>query len=411
MKPILEIQNISKKYKLRGQEMPYLTIRETLLGKNKQRESNEFWALKNINFDVFPGESIGIIGKNGAGKSTLLKILSKITPPTEGQIIARGRVASLLEVGTGFHPELTGMENIFLNGSILGLKKTEIKKKLDEIINFAGVEKFINTPLKHFSSGMQLRLAFAVAAHLEPEILIVDEVLAVGDAEFQKKAIGKMKDVSQDGGRTVLFVSHNMGSIKTLCNKAVLLNDGFIDKIGASNGVVDHYLKSTKKTSEKLEKLKARKGNGKVIFSDFYITDCSNNKVNTLLTGGDYYFCFVLKTNDYNIHNVDVDFSIHQDDEEPLTVTRSSYYNLFFDFDSLGRHLVRFYSPNLNLAPGNKKVRGMLLIKDIVSDWPEEILGEFNVVMGDFYKSGNLKFNKNVKILLNGKWSNKQDDQ
>lgn len=240
MKPIIEIQGIGKKYKLRGQEMPYLTIREALLGKNMNRVKNEFWALKNISFDVFQGESIGIIGKNGAGKSTLLKILSKITPPTEGRIIARGRVASLLEVGTGFHPELTGMENIYLNGSILGLKKIEIKKKIDQIIDFSGVEKFIDTPLKHYSSGMQLRLAFAVAAHLEPEILIVDEVLAVGDAEFQKKSLGKMEEVAKQG-RTVLFVSHNLAAVKTLCGRGVLLNNGLTQVVGEIGDVVDRY--------------------------------------------------------------------------------------------------------------------------------------------------------------------------
>ncbi len=240
MKPIIEIQGIGKKYKLRGQEMPYLTIREALLGKNKNKVKNEFWALKDISFDVFQGESIGIIGKNGAGKSTLLKILSKITPPTEGRIIARGRVASLLEVGTGFHPELTGIENIYLNGSILGLKKAEIKKKLDQIIDFSGVEKFIDTPLKHYSSGMQLRLAFAVAAHLEPEILIVDEVLAVGDAEFQKKSLGKMEEVAKQG-RTVLFVSHNLSAVKTLCRRGVLLNNGVTEVVGEISDVVDRY--------------------------------------------------------------------------------------------------------------------------------------------------------------------------
>ena len=242
MKPILEIQKISKKYKLRGQETPYLTFRDALMGKNKKQKADEFWALKDVSFDVYPGESIGIIGKNGAGKSTLLKILSKITPPTEGKIIARGRIASLLEVGTGFHAELTGMENIFLNGSILGLKKIEIKKKLDEIIDFAGVEKFIDTPLKHYSSGMQLRLAFAVAAHLEPEILMIDEVLAVGDAEFQKKSLGKMEDIAKQG-RTVLFVSHNMPAVQNLCNRGVLLQEGNIREIGKTNKIVENYLK------------------------------------------------------------------------------------------------------------------------------------------------------------------------
>lgn len=217
-------------------------LRDVLSKKNRKRSKNkeEFWALKDITFKVFSGESLGIIGKNGAGKSTLLKILSKITPPTKGRIISRGRVASLLEVGTGFHPELTGRENIFLNGSILGLKKNEIKEKFDEIVDFAGVEKFIDMPLKHYSSGMQLRLAFAVAAHLEPEILIIDEVLAVGDAEFQKKSLGKMKDVTKEG-RTVLFVSHNLQAVNTLCKRSVLLEKGEIKLDGPSNEVIRAY--------------------------------------------------------------------------------------------------------------------------------------------------------------------------
>ncbi|RLD55278.1 MAG: ABC transporter ATP-binding protein [Bacteroidetes bacterium] len=243
MKPILEIQNISKKYRIRGQESPYLTLRDSIMSFGKKSlkiSKDEFWALKDINFNVYPGESIGIIGRNGAGKSTLLKILSRITPPTEGRIISRGRVASLLEVGTGFHAELTGRENIFLNGSILGLRKEEINKKFDEIVDFSGVEKFLDTPLKHYSSGMQLRLAFAVAAHLEPEILVIDEVLSVGDAAFQKKSLGKMEEVTKQG-RTVLFVSHNMAAVQNLCSKGVLLELGRQLTLGKIDDVINRY--------------------------------------------------------------------------------------------------------------------------------------------------------------------------
>jgi lipopolysaccharide transport system ATP-binding protein len=200
-----------------------------------------FWALQDINFDIFEGECVGIIGRNGAGKSTLLKILSQITPPTKGYIKARGRVASLLEVGTGFHPELTGRENVYLNGSILGLKRSEINSKFDEIIDFSGIEKFLDTPLKHYSSGMKLRLAFSVAAHLEPEILLIDEVLAVGDAEFQKKCLGKMDEVSKSG-RTVLFVSHNLGTVRQLCEKSILLSKGKVKNIALTNTIIDNYL-------------------------------------------------------------------------------------------------------------------------------------------------------------------------
>lgn len=241
MKPILEIKGISKKYQILGNTKPYLSLRENLfsfLKPSSKRE--EFWALDDVSFDVMPGDTIGIIGKNGAGKSTLLKILSKITPPTSGSIICRGRIASLLEVGTGFHPELSGRENIFLNGSILGMKRIEIEKQLDAIVDFSGVEKFLNTPLKHYSSGMQLRLAFAVAAFLEPEILIIDEVLAVGDAEFQKKCLNKMEDVSKDG-RTILFVSHNMGAVKELCRRGIFLSKGKVAADKNMNEAINYY--------------------------------------------------------------------------------------------------------------------------------------------------------------------------
>lgn len=225
---------------MRGKEDPYLKIGE-VNDRSKKGESEYVWALKDISFDVKQGEVLGIIGKNGAGKSTLLKILSRTTSPTTGSIKIKGRVASLLEVGTGFHPELTGRENIFLNGAILGMRKWEIEKKFDEIVDFSGVEKYIDTPVKRYSSGMYVRLAFAVAAHLEPEILIVDEVLAVGDADFQKKALGKMKDVSKGQGRTVLFVSHNMVSVKALCSKGILLRNGQLYAEDKINNIIQQY--------------------------------------------------------------------------------------------------------------------------------------------------------------------------
>lgn len=258
---VIKVENISKQYRLgkvglgslshdinrwyqttlRGKEDPYLKIGEAN-DRSVKGESDYVWALQDINFEVKQGEVLGIIGRNGAGKSTLLKILSRTTTPTTGQIKIKGRVASLLEVGTGFHPELTGRENIFLNGAILGMTRQEIKSKFDEIVDFAGVERYIDTPVKRYSSGMYVRLAFGVAAHLEPEILIVDEVLAVGDAEFQKKALGKMKDVSAKDGRTVLFVSHNMPAIKRLCYRGILLENGKIALNTDINSIVEHYL-------------------------------------------------------------------------------------------------------------------------------------------------------------------------
>lgn len=242
MKPILEIQNLSKKFVLGAKKESYLSLRDMIAQPfNKSKPTNTFYALDDVSFNVNPGESIGIIGKNGAGKSTLLKILSKITPPTSGRIISRGRIASLLEVGTGFHPELSGRENIFMNGSILGMRKQEIAKHFDAIVEFSGVEKFIDTPLKRYSSGMQLRLAFAVAAHLEPEVLVIDEVLAVGDAEFQKKCLGKMNEVSKSG-RTVLFVSHDMNAIEQLCSKTIILQKGKLKAYGDTHQLINAYL-------------------------------------------------------------------------------------------------------------------------------------------------------------------------
>ena len=244
----IRVKHLGKKYQIGGSKEKYLTLRDVIANSlkapfkafHRTPPDEEFWALKDVSFDVERGEVVGIIGKNGAGKSTLLKILSRITTPTEGTVEINGRVGSLLEVGTGFHPEMTGRENIFLNGSILGMKRTEIAQKFDEIVRFAEIDKFIDTPVKRYSSGMYVRLAFAVAAHLEPEILIVDEVLAVGDLAFQKKCLGKMKELSH-GGRTVLFVSHNMGAIRILCNYAVLIENGKIVKMGKADEVVCAY--------------------------------------------------------------------------------------------------------------------------------------------------------------------------
>lgn len=228
---------------IRGKEDPFLKIGDTN-DRTQKGDSRFVWALRDINFKVEQGDVVGIVGKNGAGKSTLLKILSRVTSPTTGDIKIKGRIASLLEVGTGFHPEMTGRENIFMNGSIMGMTKAEIKSKFDEIVDFAGVAKYVDTPVKRYSSGMMVRLGFAIAAHLEPEILVVDEVLAVGDAEFQKKAIGKMQDVSKGQGRTVLFVSHNMAAVRSLCTRGILLNNGTIDFTGSIPATLDKYLKN-----------------------------------------------------------------------------------------------------------------------------------------------------------------------
>jgi lipopolysaccharide transport system ATP-binding protein len=241
----IKVENISKCYQIGDTSSG--SLRETvanLFSGSKSKKVEDFWALKDISFEVKKGDTVGIVGKNGAGKSTLLKVLSRISEPTSGRIELEGRVSSLLEVGTGFHPELTGRENVFLNGTILGMTRAEVRSKFDEIVDFSGVTKFLDTPVKRYSSGMRVRLAFAVAAHLEPEIMIIDEVLAVGDTEFQKKCLGKMKDVASEG-RTIIFVSHNMGAVKSLCNSGILLKNGKVVEIGTAEEVVDHYLENT----------------------------------------------------------------------------------------------------------------------------------------------------------------------
>ena len=267
---VIEFNNVGKQYilgtigtgtlsqdlnrwwaRVRGKEDPFLKIGETN-DRTQKGDSRFVWALRDINFKVERGDVVGIVGKNGAGKSTLLKILSRVTSPTTGDIKIKGRIASLLEVGTGFHPEMTGRENIFMNGSIMGMTKTEIKSKFDEIVDFAGVAKYVDTPVKRYSSGMMVRLGFAIAAHLEPEILVVDEVLAVGDAEFQKKAIGKMQDISKGEGRTVLFVSHNMAAVRSLCNQGVMLKNGAIDFIGDIPDTLNHYLTNDEGNQQEL---------------------------------------------------------------------------------------------------------------------------------------------------------------
>lgn len=266
--PIISIKGLGKKYDITHQRGGYVALRDVLASilrrpfsylKHKTKQlagfeaKEEFWALRDINLDIKQGEIIGIIGANGAGKSTLLKILTGITPPTEGEIVMRGRIASLLEVGTGFHPELTGRENIFLNGAILGMKGKEIAAKFDEIVAFAGVEKFLDTPVKYYSSGMYVRLAFSVAAHMEPDILLVDEVLAVGDAEFQKKCLGKMEEVTRQDGRTIIFVSHNLTAVKRLCTKTALLQHGKLIRFGETSTVLDYYLSNGRATNAIME--------------------------------------------------------------------------------------------------------------------------------------------------------------
>ncbi|MEO9570939.1 MAG: ABC transporter ATP-binding protein [Polaribacter sp.] len=343
---ILKVENLSKQYRLgtvstgtishdlnrflariRGKEDPYLKIGESN-DRASKGESEYVWALKDINFEVKKGEVLGIIGKNGAGKSTLLKILSKVTGPTTGSIKSKGRIASLLEVGTGFHPEMTGKENIFLNGAILGMTKKEIASKLDEIVSFSGCERYVDTPVKRYSSGMKVRLAFAVAAHLEPDILIVDEVLAVGDAEFQKKAIGKMQDISNEGGRTVLFVSHNMAAVKSLCNRAIVLVNGEVKGVGDVDKMVSFYLtKFNKEIKEVSYKLGEYNGSEDSQFT--YAKVCSLNKhpENLFLEGDSIELEFEFFIKKQGVFNLGITFHLRDELENLVFVGTSCYEN------------------------------------------------------------------------------------
>ncbi|CAD7803909.1 Teichoic acids export ATP-binding protein TagH [Chryseobacterium aquaeductus] len=275
-------------HKVRGKENPYLKIGEAN-DRTSKGSSDYVWSLQDINFEIQQGDAVGIIGRNGAGKSTLLKILSKVTQPTTGKIRTNGRIASLLEVGTGFHPEMTGRENVFLNGAILGMTKKEITRKFDEIVDFSGVERYIDTPVKRYSSGMYVRLAFAVAAHLESEILIVDEVLAVGDADFQKKCLGKMGDVTKGEGRTILFVSHNMAAISALCNTGILLENGKMKDFGDINKVLDSYMNVEKndETHVFFDENTKRVGNKNIVFESVEIFNSKEQHSNNFSIGDD----------------------------------------------------------------------------------------------------------------------------
>ncbi|HQN16564.1 MAG TPA: ABC transporter ATP-binding protein [Bacteroidales bacterium] len=431
--PVIQIENLSKQYRLgivgsktikddvsrfwariRGKEDPTLKIGVTnVLSKNQSDETNQrsdyVWALKDINFTVQQGEVLGIIGKNGAGKSTLLKILSKVTAPTTGSIKVKGRIASLLEVGTGFHPELSGRENIFLNGAILGMSKTEIRSKFDEIVDFSGVENYIDTPVKRYSSGMYVRLAFAVAAHLDPEILVVDEVLAVGDSEFQKKALGKMKEVSRGQGRTVLFVSHNMKSISELCSKAVLLKNGKMDYSGSVQQVIDKYLNLTNlhSFSRDLTLTTNREGNGKIRFTKYKITNTSGEEIKQVCSG-------------QNIRIV-IDFDVNYNGVLPpsyfyLEVVNDKKIPLFhlsnyltsgegFKFQNkITKGQVSCIIPKLSLLPGEYYFH--LYCSDFVNVYDYVFFGGYlNVVHGDFYNSGKLPFRIYGDFLTENEWS------
>lgn len=423
--PVIKVEDISKMYdlglvgtgtlskdinrlvaKMLGKPDPYAKITE-LYDRTAKSKSNSIWALKDVNFNVEHGEVLGIIGRNGAGKSTLLKLLSRITSPTSGSIKIKGRVASLLEVGTGMHPEMTAKQNIYLNGAMLGMNRKEITAKLDEIVDFAGIAKYIDTPIKRFSSGMQVRLGFAVAAFLEPEILIVDEVLAVGDAEFQKKAIGKMKDVSSGQGRTVLFVSHNMASVKSLCTKAILMSHGTVQETGSVSEIISSYLSDSSEmtVNQILGSDVQRMGTGQLRFEKISLRDLNGKHLDYVVCGQDFIMDLHFKTFKDEAFK-SLHFSINLKDSEDRSVAHSSnivsngeeYNNV--SHPATGKVSCEF--KNFSLQPGS------YIIEIYCASYREPLdhvlmAGKLVVEHGTFYKTNLLP--PHGFSLLENQWS------
>lgn len=395
MTKVIQVENIGKKYIIKHQSNErYLTLRDVLakklngvFAKEKQNSNEEdFWALRDVSFEVNEGDRIGIIGRNGAGKSTLLKVLSKITEPTTGRIKIKGRVASLLEVGTGFHPELTGRENIYLNGAILGMTRVEIKKKFDEIVAFSEVEKFLDTPVKRYSSGMYVRLAFAVAAHLDPEILIVDEVLAVGDFYFRQKCMGKMSEL-QNTGRTLLFVSHDMSAVKTLCNKAIYFNKGSIIEQGACNDIVNFYLSSRQGMVDNLNPVCRDLSNNRFVgpkIIEVVIKDDGNNVRNKFNATESLIIDLKVQPVNNPQKNYSAQWSMYNDMGQLIAVGDSGYLNNIFY--SLTKDNIKCRLQLNSLIPGKYCLRFLLYVrslskKEILDEWHDAI--SFEVTEND----------------------------
>ncbi|MFN3908581.1 MAG: polysaccharide ABC transporter ATP-binding protein [Flavobacterium sp.] len=421
-KPILKIENVSKQYRLgtigtgtivhdlnrwwhaiRGKEDPYLKVGE-VNDRSSKGNSDYVWALRDISFEVQPGEVVGIIGKNGAGKSTLLKILSRVTTPTTGSIKSRGRIASLLEVGTGFNPELTGRQNIYLNGAILGMTKKEITSKLDEIIDFSGCERYIDTPTKRYSSGMNVRLGFAVAAFLEPEILIVDEVLAVGDAEFQKKAIGKMQDVSKSEGRTVLFVSHNMASVKSLCTKGIVLEHGKVVFSSDVESAVNYYLTNASQVKDtSIADRTDRLGSGVIQVVGVDLLNKKGEIVEQVISGDWLKIRLNLSTNLGVIEYSKLFVGIALRDQEETRVASFFSDEMGTDFTKFqDKDFIDLVIPQFNLRGGMYDVTFQLSLgstrKEDFIDVVEKAI-DIAVLPGDFWKSGKLNRTGNYGLI------------
>ena len=413
-KPVIKVEHLSKAYqigqfgtgtisrdlerfwttKIRGKDDPFLKIGEAN-DRSVKGTSNIVWSLQDINFEINQGEAVGIIGKNGAGKSTLLKLLSRVTGPTQGEIKVKGRIASLLEVGTGFHPELTGRENIYLNGAILGMRKKEISRKLDEIIAFSGVERYIDTPVKRYSSGMYVRLAFAVAAHLESEILIVDEVLAVGDAEFQKKCLGKMGEISKGQGRTVLFVSHNMAAVQNLCTTGILLEHGKIKHNGDINMIIANYLKGDEQHKIRLIDIEQRQGNKAIQFADAIVF---GDKTDTVPVSGSALNIVIKLNNPRDIRRESIRFDMRIDDDQGQKLSWVSTSLKNFSYSGAANE-IRITYPKCPFNEGNYTATLYMTADNEVADWIDNAF-TFSIREGDFFLTGKKVPQNQSRILL-----------
>ncbi|PPS42801.1 ABC transporter ATP-binding protein [Chroococcidiopsis sp. TS-821] len=415
---VIKAEHLGKKYSIgHNRHKGNTTLRDTIIHQIKalqnklfnQKQVNlrrdSFWAIQDVSFEVKQGDRVGIIGRNGAGKSTLLKVLSRITEPTTGRLAIKGRVASLLEVGTGFHPELTGRENIYLNGAILGMSKAEIKRKFDEIVDFAEVEKFLETPVKHYSSGMYVRLAFAVAAHLEPEILIVDEVLAVGDIRFQNKCIGKMEDVSREG-RTILFVSHNMSTVSHLCNRGIVLEAGRVAADTTAEKAIALYLEKSYKLAQEvpIAQRSDRSGSGKVRVANFHVLNESGELENSLKSGNDYYFVISYVNNtESHLSNVVVSLDFFDEKGVRVLLLRSNFTNSLLTLNP-GKGQIICKLDNLPLASSIYRTSIYLSHADNeILDWIEDA-AIVTVDGGDFFGTGNPGLPSFCKILVKAQW-------
>jgi lipopolysaccharide transport system ATP-binding protein len=408
---VIRAENLSKKFTL-GSKKQYDTLRDQVAmgfagffkSRNQHTESpNVFWALKDLSMEVKRGEVVGLIGRNGAGKSTLLKVLSRITEPTSGFAEIRGRVASLLEVGTGFHAELTGRENIFLNGAILGMKRSEIRRKFDDIVDFAEVHGFIDTPVKHYSSGMYVRLAFAVAAHLEPEILFVDEVLAVGDAAFQRKCLGKMGEVARDG-RTIVFVSHNMAAVESLCSTARMLTQGSVTCSGNTKDVIATYLSSIPKvTHEAIGNRTDRRGDGKIRFTDIRFLSEDGIDMEVVQTGKDIQFSVGYESTDRNLKNLEISIDIFAQSGQCMIILNNELVGVNLDSaPSSGRFNCRV--ERFPLSPGTYYITLFGRVNGSIADWVQQV-AMLTVEAGDFFGSGRLPPTTHGGFLVLQEWN------